>query len=262
MSSRHVKLEVKSGLAVVTLANPDMNRLGQMALEGLSAALPRLSQSDVRAVLIKGEGAAFSYGADVKALFVDSPRSELQRVLERYLAFIAAIEALPKPTIAAVHGVCSSGGLELALAFDYLWAAAGTKIGFKEPAIGIAPLAGGVQRIAARAGSARAMEITSLGQLYDAETFERWNIVNRVVPPDSLHAEAEAFGLKLAAGPTRAFAAIKAMLRSYQTPVSATDAITVRTVMPLMDSKDATTAVATLMKGGGSLNVPLTFTGN
>lgn len=250
MANEQLTLEVKSGLAVLTLANPDMNRLSLAVLDGLNTAAPRLRGDDVRAVLLKAEGAAFSYGADVKALFVDATRSELQRQLERYLDFIAEIEALPKPTIAAVHGVCSSGGLELALAFDYLWAAAGTKIGFKEPTLGIAPLAGGVQRIASRAGRVRAMEIATLGNMYDAEIFERWNIVNRVLPPETLHTEAEAFGLKLAAGPTRAFGAIKSLINAHEVGVAAADKITVRTVMPLMDSQDATTAVSTLMKTG------------
>lgn len=250
MTTEHLRFEVKNGLAILTLANPDMNRLNRAVLERLSATLPRLQAPEVRAVLIKGEGQAFSHGADVKQLFVDLKRPELQRLLTAYFQFMTEVAAMPKPTVAAVHGVCSSGGLELALAFDYLWAAAGTKIGFMEAALGIPPLAGGVQRIAARAGSARAMEVASAGQLFDAETFERWNIVNRVVPGETLHRDAENFALKLAAGPTLAFAGIKTMLRAQQPGILAADKITVSTVMPLMDSHDATTAVATLMKTG------------
>jgi enoyl-CoA hydratase/carnithine racemase len=198
MTTEMLRIEVKEGLATLTLANPDKNRLNRAVLNGLSAALVRINQNDVRAVLLKGEGPVFSFGADVKELFVDSSRQDLSRLLTEYLNFIGAVEALLKPTIAAVHGVCSSGGLELALAFDYLWAASGTKIGFMETTLAIPPLAGGVQRIAARAGSARAMEIASAGRMYDVAAFERWNIVNRVVPAESLHGEAEAFALKLA----------------------------------------------------------------
>jgi enoyl-CoA hydratase/carnithine racemase len=156
----------------------------------------------------------------------------------------AALEAVPKPTIAAVHGVCSSGGLELALGFEYLWAAVGTKIGFLEPMLAIPPLAGGVQRIAARAGSARAM----------------WNIVNRIVPADSLHREAEAFAERLAEGPTRAYGAIKAMLRVYeQDGIPGADRITIQTVAPLLDSSDAKAAISTLMTQGSK--APFTYTG-
>lgn len=262
MANDAVKLEVREGLAILTLANPDKNRLNRAVLDGLQAALPRIGQADVRAVFLKGEGPVFSFGADVKALFVDSSREELSQLLAQYLEFIGAVEALPKPTIAAVHGVCSSGGLELALGFDYLWAAAGTKIGFMETTLGIPPLAGGVQRIAARAGSARALEIASAGRMYDAEAFERWNVVHRVLPAEDLQREAEAFALRLAAGPTRAYAAVKAMLRSYEcSGVTATDRITVATVMPLMDSQDAAAAVTALMAGGAQ-RTPVTFTGN
>jgi enoyl-CoA hydratase/carnithine racemase len=250
MTTEQLKVEVRNGLAVLTLANPDLNRLNCAVLDGLSAALPQLQGPEVRAVLIKGEGQAFSHGADVKQLFVDLPRAELQRLLTDYFRFVTELESLPKPTIAAVHGVCSSGGLELALGFDYLWAAAGTKMGFMEAALGIPPLAGGVQRVAARVGSARALEIAAAGRLFEAETFERWNIVNRVVPGEELHREAESFALKLAAGPTRAFAAIKMMLRAQQTGVAAADRITVSSVMPVMDSSDAAAAIATLMKTG------------
>jgi len=251
MSAEPVNLQRKEGLAILTLSNPDANRLNRAVLDGLGAALAQIRQSEVRAVLLRAEGPVFSWGADVKELFVESQRADLLRLLSAYLEFIAALEALPKPTIAAVHGVCSSGGLELALGCDYLWAAAGTKIGFLEASLGIPPLAGGVQRIAARVGSARALEIAAAGQMYDAETFERWNIVNRVLPADTLQHDAEAFAARLAAGPTRAYAAIKTLLRSYErSGVAATDAITVATVAPLMDSADAGAAIAALMAQG------------
>ncbi len=75
-----------------------------------------------------------------------------------------------------------------------------TKIGFLEPNIATPPLAGGVQRIAARAGRARAFEVTTSGHWYEAEQFERWNIINRVLPFDTLQAEAEAFAAKWSTG--------------------------------------------------------------
>ncbi|AXQ29595.1 enoyl-CoA hydratase/isomerase family protein [Solimonas sp. K1W22B-7] len=262
MSSEPIRLSIDAGVAELTLANPDMNRLNRAVLDGLRSVLPRLREPDVRAVLLTGEGAVFSYGADVKELFAETPRADLHRLLGEYIGFISEMEALPKPTIAAVHGACSSGGLELALGFDHLWAAAGTKIGFMEASLGIPPLAGGVQRIAARAGSARALEIAGAARLYDAETFERWNIVNRVTAAEALHSEARAFAARLASGPTRAYAAIKAMLRRYEeSGVRAADQITLPTVMPLIDSNDARESVSALLKGGPKA-LPIRFTGS
>src|SRR5580658_5057766 len=141
MSNEQVRLERKEGLAILTLANPDSNRLNRAVLNGLTSALTQIRQADVRAVLLKAEGPRFSLGADVKELFLESPRADLLALLADYLEFIGALQALPKPTIAAVHGVCSSGGLELALGCDLLWAAAGTQIGLLEITIGMLPLA-------------------------------------------------------------------------------------------------------------------------
>jgi enoyl-CoA hydratase/carnithine racemase len=247
--SDHVKLERKGGLLVLTLANPDGNRIGLGLLTGLRAALVEVRKPVTRAVLVKGEGAVFSYGADVKE-FAARPANELFALLQDYIDILGQLEASGVPTLAAVHGVCSSGGLELALAFDQLWAAAGTKIGFLEANIAVPPLAGGVQRIAARAGQARAFEIATAGQLYEVDQFERWNIVNRILPGETLEAEAEAFAAKWAVGPTRAFAGVKTLLREWdRTGVIGADKITIATIAPIMEGRDAKAAIQASMAG-------------
>jgi enoyl-CoA hydratase/carnithine racemase len=181
--------------------------------------------------------------------------------MQEYVDILGQFEASEKPTLAAVHGVCSSGGLELALAFDQIWAAAGTKIGFLEPNIATPPLAGGVQRIAARAGRARAFEVTTSGHLYEAEQFERWNIISRVLPVDTLQAEAEAFAAKWATGPTRAYGGVKALLRAWdRNGVAGADKVTIPTVAPIMASDDAKAAIGTRSAGGDGRVKP-TFLG-
>src|SRR5258708_22424213 len=155
----------KNGLLIVALANPDGNRMNRAVLRGLQEALTQARKPDVRAVLVRAEGAVFSLGADVHEM-LSEPGDAMVSIIREYIELIQAIEALPLPTIAAVHGVCSSGGLEFALAFDHLWAAAGTKIGFLEPLLAIFPLAGGVQRVASRARRARARELATVGARY------------------------------------------------------------------------------------------------
>ena len=241
--TEHVKLERKEGLLVLTLANPDGNRIGLGVLEGLRAAMVELKRPETRAMLLRAEGPVFTYGADLTE-FVTRPPAELLVLMQEYVDILGQIEASAKPTLAVVHGVCSSGGLELALAFDQIWAAAGTKIGFLEPNIATPPLAGGVQRIAARAGRARAFEVTTSGDLYDAEQFERWNIVNRVLPMDTLQAEAEAFATKWSDGPTLAYGGVKTLLRAWDRHgVAGADKITIATVAPIMASDDAKVAI-------------------
>jgi hypothetical protein len=82
--TEHVKLERKDGLLVLTLANPDGNRIGLGVLAGLRAALVELKRPETRAVLLKGEGPVFSYGADLKE-FLTRPPAELLALMQEYL---------------------------------------------------------------------------------------------------------------------------------------------------------------------------------
>jgi enoyl-CoA hydratase/carnithine racemase len=260
MSIEQVRAARKDGLLIVTLANPDGNRMNLAVLRGLQEALAQARKPDVRAVLVRAEGPVFSLGADVQEM-LSQPGDVMLSVVGEYVELIQAIEALPLPTIAAVHGVCSSGGLELALAFDHLWAAAGTKIGFLEPLLAIFPLAGGVQRVASRAGRARAFEIATAGALYDVETFEMWNIVNRILAVDNFAGESEAFAIRLAAGPSKAFDAVKAILRTWDREgVTAADHTTLQMVSPVMESNDATVAIKSFVVNGPSRS-PRVFSG-
>ncbi len=253
MSIEQVRAARKDGLLTVTLANPDSNRMNRAVLRGLQEALAQARKPDVRAVLVRAEGPVFSLGADVQEM-LSQPGDAMLPVIGEYVELIQAIETLPLPTVAAVHGVCSSGGLEFALAFDHLWAAAGTKIGFLEPLLAIFPLAGGVQR-------ARAFEIATAGALYDVETFERWNIVNRVLAVDNFASESEAFATQLAAGPSKAYNAVKAILRTWDKDgVTAADHTTLQMVGPVMASNDAAAAIKSFVANGPSRS-PRVFSG-
>ena len=116
------------------------------------------------------------------------------------------LEALPIPTLALCHGLCLTAGLEVALGCDMIWAGESAKFGLVEAVVGLTPGAGGTQRMAERAGPARAREFVMTGGLYDAATLERWNVVNRVVPDDEVHEKGHAVRRALAAGPTVAHA--------------------------------------------------------
>jgi enoyl-CoA hydratase/carnithine racemase len=94
--------------------------------------------------------------------------------------------------------MCVGGGLELVLACDLIWTAASARLGQLEATIGTTTLLGGVQRLAERAGPSRAREIIYTAEPYDAASFERWNIVNRVVPDEALESETRAFAKRLA----------------------------------------------------------------
>ena len=252
--------ETHGDVAVLTLSNPPANLFTLEVGEDIRAGVQRAREECARAMVIQADGAVFSGGADV-SLFKDRSLEEARDLMIGFMPILAAIEDAPFPVIAAVHGICFAAGLEIALACDLIIAAEDTQFAQVEALIGATTFGGGVYRLSERCGPARAREIVFDAGSYSAEKFERWNIVNRVVPAESLHTETEAFALKLAAGPTRAFAAVKSLLRAYErTAVLETDKITVATVMPLMDSDDAVAAVTALISAGPKRGA-VTFTG-
>ena len=117
------------------------------------------------------------------------------------------LEELPLPTVFAAHALCLTAAFELALGCDLLLAAESARFGLVETVVGLTPAMGGTQRLAERAGPARAREFVMTGGLYDAATLERWNVVNRVLPDEGFDEAARAFALgagrRARRGPTR-----------------------------------------------------------
>src|SRR5262249_22395695 len=145
-----------------------------------------------------------------------------------------------------------AAGLELALACDLIWAASSAHFGQVEASIGTTTLLGGVQRLAERDGPTRAREIIYTADQYDAPTFERWNIVNRVLPDDVFALQTRAFAERLAKGPTLAYAAGKRIVRaSLEGGVRAADRVVEEVAPPLFHSEDMRAGVAGLLGDGG-----------
>ena len=161
------------------------------------------------------------------------------------------IEDKPFPTIAVVHGLCLTAGFELSLACDMIWAAESARFGLVEIVVGVTPFMGGTQRVAERAGPARARELVMSGALYDAATLERWNVVNRVVPDAELEEKAMKFAQRLASGPTLANAATKRVVRAFlEHGVRGADERVGEIAAPLFDSEDLKGAVRTFLEDG------------
>src|SRR6201988_421702 len=169
-----VRFTRDGALATVTLVSPPLNLIGQQLISDLLAAFDEVEASEgLRALVLRGEGKVFSAGADV-ALFAGMTAHQLRPLIGSFLDLGHRIERLPFPTLAAVHGTCMAGGFELALFCDLVWAAEGTMLGLPETRLGIVPLAGGVERIAARAGLGRARSVGLGGGVYTAEGFAGW----------------------------------------------------------------------------------------
>ncbi|MCW3030854.1 MAG: enoyl-CoA hydratase/isomerase family protein [Solirubrobacterales bacterium] len=241
----------EGSLGIVTLKNPPMNLIGEALIADLIQAISDVEESaGLRAVLLSAEGDVFSAGADV-TLFSGLGAEQMRPLVDSFLRLGARIEALPFPTIAAVHGTCMAGGLELALFCDLIWAAEGTMLGLPETTLGIVPLAGGVERIAARAGLGRARTIALAGGLHTAEDFAAWGVVDRVLPAADLHDKAQRFAVRLSDGPTLAYAAVKELTRAYtQAGVAAADALLLDSAVGLFDTADARNGIQGYLDSG------------
>src|SRR3989454_4158162 len=173
-------------------------------------------------------------------------------LIEDLRAAVTAVKRAPlRGLLVRAEGMCVGGGLELVLACDLIWAAASARFGQLEATIGTTTLLSGVQRLAERAGPSRAREIIYTAEQYDAATFERWNIVNRVVPDDTFESQTRAFAERLANGPTLAYAAGKRIVRAYlEGGVRAADRVVDEVGPPLFQSEDMRAAVAALVEHG------------
>jgi len=157
--------ELRGNIAVITLDNPPVNGLGYDTRREFSAGVERaLADVAVAAIVVTGAGRAFSGGADIKEF--GSPKAVAEPNL---LSLIRQLEASTKPVIAAVHGVCMGGGLELALGCHYRVAAPGTNVALPEVKIGLIPGAGGTQRLPRVLGVETALNMIVSGEPVKSE---------------------------------------------------------------------------------------------
>ncbi len=248
--SERARYERDGDLGVLTIDDPPLNLFGRELTEALLKALDAAAADSPRALVVRAEGQVFTGGADVN-VFHGLTEAESGDFTAELLAITHRIEDLPFPTLAVVHGLCLTAGFELSLACDMIWAAESAQFGLVEIVVGLTPLMGGTQRVAERAGPARARELVMSGGLYPAETLERWNVVNRVLPDADLAEKAMKFGHRLAAGPTLANAATKRIVRAQTDEgTRGADARTADIGAPLFETEDLREAVKTFLSEG------------
>lgn len=234
----HLTCSITETLAVITLNNPPQNRLGEQMIDDLDSAISNIAQAGARAVLVRAEGDNFSFGGDISP-WPDMDTSKLRGLFGKYLSVFNSLERLPVPVVAAVQGLCLGGGFELALRADIVFATPSTHFGHPEKTLGIVTLLGGVYRVAERAGRNRAMEWALTGERIPASVMADAGVVNHIVDEDELLDAATEFARAAAAGPTRAHAAHKALLRSWAIGgIANADEALYDIAMPLFDTSD------------------------
>lgn len=246
-----MRLERDGGLAILTIDAPPLNLFDQAMMDALEAALTELESELPRALLIRAEGRVVSGGVDVGAAFNGTTPAEAESLWAEWLVIIHRLEALPVPTVFAAHALCLTAAFEIALACDLLLAAESARFGLVETVVGLTPSMGGPQRLAARAGPARAKELIMTGGLFDAATLERWNVVNRVYSDAEFVDQVRAFSRAIADGPTQAHRATKAIVAAAVAGgVPAADAQTPALSAPLFATADLIGAVQSFIDDG------------
>jgi 3-hydroxyacyl-CoA dehydrogenase/enoyl-CoA hydratase/3-hydroxybutyryl-CoA epimerase/3-hydroxyacyl-CoA dehydrogenase/enoyl-CoA hydratase/3-hydroxybutyryl-CoA epimerase/enoyl-CoA isomerase len=198
MSQGALRLDVLDGqIGQLTIDQPGSraNTLGQAVLAELAAIVKDLSaRTDLKGLILRsGKPGMFIAGADLKELGAARSDPEQHRHLVRYgLNILAAFEALPYPTVAAIEGSCMGGGLEVALAFDFRIASTHpkTEIGLPETSVGLIPGWGGTQRLTRLIGPSLAAELICAGEAVKALKAAQLGIVFDAVPPERLLEEA------------------------------------------------------------------------
>jgi len=248
--ARSVRYDRDGDVGLITLSDPPLNLFGLDLTNELIAALEEAEGDMIRALVVRADGDVFTGGVDVH-VFADKTPEQAQMFFDDLLKVTHKIEDLPLPVIASVQGLCLTAGFEMALACDMVLASESARFGLVETVVGLTPAMGGTQRIAERAGSARARELVMTGGLFDAATLERWNVINRVFPDAELRDKTLEFAHRLAGGPTRAHAATKRMVRAYlEDGVRGADARVGEIAAPLFATEDLQNAVRSFLAEG------------
>ena len=218
--SSPLKLELEQSLAVITLNAPDRANVIDLPMaRAFAAAVQAIaSHSDVRAVLLTGEGRQFCAGGDIRA-FADASRplqDILQEVIDPIHEAMKMLALLQLPVVCAVNGPVGGGGIGLALCGDLVLAAEAMKLRGGYSAIGLTPDLGSSWFVTRRAGAAKAKEIFLTNRAFPASECRDIGLVDAVYPDHELQHHARKLALQLAQGPRQAQARIKALVDAAQ----------------------------------------------
>ena len=224
MTYETIIFEKEDGIGIVTLNRPErLNAINLQLIFDLEDVLDEIYQDEeVKTLILTGAGRGFCAGADVKG--PASPITTRRPLRTRYM-FYNRLEDLGKPVIAAINGPCNGGGLEIALCCDFRIASEAADFGMGEVKLGIMPAGGGTARLPRLIGPSRAKEFLYFGNRIGAQEAYRIGLVNKVVPPEELMAEAKRWAAELAERPPLSLKMIK-------------DCVNLGMQMPLPDAID------------------------
>jgi enoyl-CoA hydratase/carnithine racemase len=232
-------------VATLLLSNPPQNRLNSATTADFRAAIETIhADRRIRAVVVRADGDNFSYGGDISGWLEVDP-AEIGGNIAVGIEQFRAFENLPVPVISVVQGRCFGGAFEMVLRTDIIVAAESARFCHSEQTLGLITLMGGVQRVAERAGRARAIRWAMTSEHVPAREMLDAGVVTEVVPDDQLLAAAYGWAERLAKGPTLAHAAHKRMLTAWSNSgVAAADSLIGELAEALWRTEDARCGIA------------------
>jgi enoyl-CoA hydratase/carnithine racemase len=209
--SEAVKLEIRDGVAVISLNRPEkLNAINEDVLTGLRAAVAQLGADPTAgAAILHGRGRAFSAGGDITAMS-GMDEATFSRTIGLYMAMAKDFRACPKPIVAAIHGYALAGGFELACLCDIRIAAEGTLFGLPDTPLGLSPTSGMTYLLPRIVGLGRALDLTLSAENIDTAEAHRIGFVTRVVGAEQLIDQATQLARKIAGYPRVGVAHAKA----------------------------------------------------
>ena len=223
MAYQEIVLDMHGAVALLTLNRPEkLNALTQVMSDELCDAFEGLRDDEaVRAVLVTGAGRGFCAGQDLTEFeesYRAGERPDIESHLEKtYHRLIPMIVNTPQPVIAAVNGVAAGAGVSLALACDIRLASEEARFTQAFVKIGLVPDSGGTWLLPRVIGYARAVALSMAGDMVDARAALDIGLVTQVLPADGFLEAAQGYAARLAAMPTRALSATKALIRKNLT---------------------------------------------
>ena len=249
-STESIHVERQDGLAILTLAQPARGNPidGAFGRDFKNVASELLNCAGLRAVLLRAEGANFSFGGDLKTFYPARDRlaplvrdwtAELHMGLQRFWR-------LPVPVVTAVQGYAMGGGVALLAGCDVVLAGASARIGSAFAQLGFSCDSGSTVTLTYRMGVARARRFVLLAEVLRSEEAMQAGLVDRIIADAQLQDDALALARKLAAGPTVAYGEIKRLfMKAGEAQLEAQledEALTLARVSATLDAQEGIAA--------------------
>jgi len=214
MAYKCLLYEQKGNITTITLNRPDVfNAFNDEQSYELQDALKTARKDEgTRVIVLTGAGKAFCSGQDLKAISGAEKRSFIESLQKRYNPIIREMRNMPKPIICRLNGVAAGAGCSLALASDFIVASENASLIEVFINVGLVMDSGSSFFLPRLVGSARAFELSTMGNKVSAKQALEWGMINRCVSPENLDAETQSIADYYAAAPTKAIGLMKKLL--------------------------------------------------